>query len=51
MDFILSMAISVILAAIKQAVKNPEKAEELKRAFLKVRDQINILYPDEQLPV
>jgi len=46
MDFCISMAISIILTAIKQAVKNPEKAEELKRAFLKVRDQIDLLYPE-----
>lgn len=47
MDFFLSMAISVILTSIKQAVKNPEKAEEIKRAMLKVRDQISLLYPEE----
>lgn len=46
MDFYLSMAIAVILTGIKQAVKNPEKAEDLKRALLKVRDQIDLLYPD-----
>jgi len=46
MDFYISMAISVILTAIKQAVKNPDKAEELKRALLKVRDQIDLLYPE-----
>lgn len=46
MDFYISMAISVVLTAIKQAVKSPEKAEELKRAFLKIRDQIDLLYPE-----
>ena len=47
MDFFFSMAVSVVLTAIKQAVKNPEKAEELKRALLKVRDQIEALYPED----
>ena len=46
MDFYISMAIAVILTAIKQAVKDPEKAEGLKRALLKVRDQIDLLYPE-----
>lgn len=46
MDFYISMAISVILTAIKQAVKNPDKAEDLKRGLLKVRDQIDLLYPE-----
>lgn len=51
MDYFLSMAIAIILAAIKGAVKNPQKAEELKKALLKVRDQISFLYPDESGPL
>ncbi len=47
MDFYISMAIAVVLAAIKQAVKSPEKAEALKLALLKVRNQIEILYPED----
>lgn len=47
MDFFLSMAISVILTSIQQAVKNPEKAETIKRALIKVRNQIDLLYPNE----
>jgi len=51
MDYFLSMAIAIILAAIKGAVKNPEKAEELKKALLKVRDRITFLYPEDQGPL
>ena len=46
-DFLVSMGINLVLSAIKDAVKNPKKAEGLKRAFLKVRDAINLLYPNE----
>jgi len=46
MEYLESMAISIILAALKIAVKNPEKAAGLKSALLKVRDQISLLYPD-----
>ena len=34
--------------AIKQAVKNTAAKKSLKRALLKVRDQINLLYPDAE---
>ncbi len=47
LDFWVSMGINIVLTAIKQAFKNPEMAEQLKKALLKVRDQINILYPEE----
>lgn len=45
-DVLISMGINLVLSAIKEAVKNPKKAENLKKALLKVRDSINILYPD-----
>ena len=51
MDYFLSMAIAIILSAIKLAVKNPQHAAELKSALLKVRDQINFLYPEEPGPL
>ena len=47
MNIFETLAISVILAAIKEAVKNPERAATLKRALIKVRDAINALYPGE----
>lgn len=42
-ELIISMAISVILATIK----NPDKKAKLKAALLKVRNEINLLYPGE----
>lgn len=42
-----SLAINVILTAIKEAVKNPEKKEALKKALLKVRNSIDVLYPED----
>jgi hypothetical protein len=42
-----NLAISVVLTAIKEAVKNPEKKEALKRALLKIKNGIELLYPEE----
>lgn len=49
MDYFISMAISIVLAAIKESVKNPKKKQELQAALLKVRDQINMLYPEDKV--
>lgn len=46
-DFLVSMGINVVLTCIKQAFKDPKKAASLKKALLKIRDQINLLYPEE----
>ncbi len=46
-DFWVSMGINIVLTAIKQAVKNNKAKASLKKALLKVRDQINLLYPEE----
>ncbi len=43
-DMLLQMGITFVLTAIKQSFKNPTKKAELKKAMLKVRDQINLLY-------
>lgn len=40
--FIIHMALTLI----KQAIKNPAKAEELKTALLELRDEITGLYPN-----
>ncbi len=40
------MGISFVLTAIKESFKNEKRKEELRKALLKVRDQINMLYPD-----
>ncbi len=46
-DFIESMALSVLFNVLKIVVKNPAKKEALKKALLKLRDQINSAYPDD----
>jgi hypothetical protein len=46
-DFWVSMGVNIVLTAINQAVKNSKKRASLKRALLKVRDQINMLYPED----
>jgi hypothetical protein len=46
-DYLFSMAVSVILTSIQLATRDPGKAATLKRALLKIRDQINLLYPVE----
>lgn len=46
-DFLIGMAVNVVLTTIAMCIKNPTKAKKLKSALLKVRDQINMLYPGE----
>jgi hypothetical protein len=46
-SFWVDFAISIILTTIRNAVKNEESKESLKRALLKVRNAINALYPEE----
>jgi hypothetical protein len=46
MDYILNMAITVVLATIKEAFKNPEKKEMVKKAMLKIRANIDLVYGD-----
>jgi hypothetical protein len=47
-DWVFDLGISVILSAVKNAIKNPDRKEAYKRALLKVRDAINILYLSEE---
>lgn len=37
----------MILTLVKQAIKSPAKAAELKSALLEVRDEVSMLYPGE----
>lgn len=46
-DFLVNMAINVILTVIKLAVKNHEVKEDVKNAMLKIKSQIELLYPEE----
>ena len=47
-DLLLNMGISFVLTAIKESFKNPAKKAELKKAMLKVRNQINLLYAGDE---
>lgn len=42
-DLVISMAIAVVLSVIK----NPDKKAKLKKALLKVRNQINFAYKND----
>lgn len=46
MDYLLNMAIAIVLATIKEAFKNPTKAEAVKKAMLKIRANIDMVYGD-----
>jgi hypothetical protein len=43
-EMLIDMGISFVLSAIKESFKNPAKKAQLKKAMLKVRNQINLLY-------
>ena len=48
MDSLLfDLGVSFILSAIKSAFKSEEKKEAVKKGLLKIRNQINLLYPEE----
>lgn len=48
MDYLLDMAIAIILSTLKTAIKNPGKAETLKKAMLKIRTQIDLVYGSQE---
>lgn len=45
----LNLAISLVLSAITESFKNPEKKAKLKLVLLNIRDQINNLYPETSI--
>ena len=47
MDFFVSMGVSLVLAALKEFVKNPAKKVEMKKAMLKVYNGIKATYADD----
>lgn len=47
MDFLTDIGITLVLSAIKESVKNEVRKAALKKAFLKIRNAINNLYPGE----
>jgi hypothetical protein len=52
-DFLIGMAINIVLTAIKLAFKSKEAKETLKNALMKVKFQIELLYPEneEEIPI
>jgi len=48
-DFIIDMGISIVLSAIKIAFKNNTSKESLKKALMKIKFQIELLYPDDEI--
>jgi hypothetical protein len=49
-DFWTNIGLSIVFSVLQQVVKNPEKKEEMKRAMVKLRDQLNMAYPVEDFP-
>lgn len=46
-NILFDLGISAVLTALKQSIKDPKKKSELKRVFLKIRNQINSLYAND----
>lgn len=45
-DYLIQLGITFVLTALREAVKNPEKKKDLSRAMLKIRETIDIVYPE-----
>ncbi len=48
MDYFFDVAVAIILSTIKAAFKNPSSAEKLKKVLLKIRNQITLLYANDE---
>ena len=46
-DYLISMAINVLLTTLKSLIKNPDKKQTLKKALMKVYFAIEALYIDD----
>lgn len=44
---LISMGIALVIAGLKEAIKNPKKKEELRKAMLKTYQQIKLAYADD----
>lgn len=49
-DYLVTMACSIILATIKQSIKNPASKESLRGVLQKIHDQIEALYLEDYFP-
>lgn len=47
-NLLFDLGVSFVLNAIKLAIKNEESKEKFKKALFKIRNQINLLYPEEE---
>jgi hypothetical protein len=45
-EYLVGMAINILLTTIAMALKDPNKREQYRKALTKVRDNINLLYPE-----
>jgi len=45
-DVLMSLGVNLVLSAVNEAIKNPKMKEAFKKALLKVRDQITLLFPE-----
>lgn len=43
----IDIGLTIVLGAIKDSFKNPKRKAELKAVLIKIRDKINLLYPEE----
>jgi len=48
-DFLFGMAVSVILQVLKELPSDPVKKAKMKKAMLKIRDQITVVYGEEEI--
>lgn len=46
-DFWFTFIVTSLMTILRQAVKNPAKAEALKGKLLNIRDTINAMYPQD----
>ncbi len=47
-EYLIQMAITVLLSVLKESVKNEQKKADLKKAMLKIRNAINTLYAGDE---
>jgi hypothetical protein len=46
-EYLMGMAVNILLTTIALCIKDPAKAAQYKKMLCKIRNQINLLYPEE----
>lgn len=46
-EYLFGMAVNIVLTTIAMALKDPNKAAQYKKALLKIKMQIELLFPGE----